>query len=84
MTKKEFKAFGNEVSKARDKYEELLDLQKGLQSSDLWGKLGDQAQSAVEDAVSMAKAEADLIIKEAKDNASVIVKKENIINIFTK
>lgn len=60
MTKKEFKAFSNEVSKARDKYEELLDLQKGLQSSDLWGQLGDQARSAVEDAVSLAKAEADL------------------------
>lgn len=60
MTKKEFKAFSNEVSKAKDKYEELLDLQKGLQSSDLWGQLGDQAKSAVEDAVSVAKAEADL------------------------
>ena len=60
MTKKEFKSFSDEVSKARDKYEELLDLQKGLQSSDLWSKMGDQARSAVEDAVSMAKAEADL------------------------
>ena len=60
MTKKEFKSFSNEVSKARDKYEELLDLQKGLQSSEVWGKLGDQARNAVTDAVSSAKEEAQI------------------------
>lgn len=60
MTKKEFKSFGNEVNKAKDKYEELLNLQKGLQSSEVWGKMGDQARNAVTDAVTSAKEEAQI------------------------
>lgn len=60
MTKKEFQAFGREVDKAKTKYEEILDLQKNLQSSDLWSQIGDEARSAVEEAVSAAKEEAQI------------------------
>lgn len=60
MTKKEFKSFSNEVDKAKTKYEEILDLQKNLQSSDLWSQIGDEARSAVEKAVSAAKEEAQI------------------------
>lgn len=60
MTKKEFQAFGREVEKAKDKYAELIDLQKGLQDSGIWDQLGDEARSAVEEAAGAAKEQADI------------------------
>ena len=60
MTKKEFQAFGKEVDRAKDKYTELLDLQRGLQESGIWKDISAEAKESFATAVESAKEEAKL------------------------
>lgn len=54
-SKKEMSAFTDQVIKAREEYQDMINLKDSLKKSGLWDSIGEQAQAAVQKSVDVAE-----------------------------
>lgn len=59
MSSKEFDKFIDKTVKAKEEYQDLIQLSEGLKKSDLWSQLGDSTKKSIENAVSVAGTESE-------------------------